>query len=97
MQETRETQVLPLGQKDPLVKEMATRGSILAWKIPWTEDPGQLQSMAQLSTHTHSTYIQWNITQLFKKKKSNEILPFSEMWMDPETDIQGEVKSEREK
>ena len=34
-----------LGQKDPLEKEMATHSSILAWKIPWTEEPGGLQSM----------------------------------------------------
>ena len=40
-----ETWVRPLGQEDPLEKEMATHSSILAWKIPWTEEPGQLQSM----------------------------------------------------
>ena len=36
---------LILGRKDPLVKEMATHSSILAWEIPWTEEPGGLQSM----------------------------------------------------
>ena len=41
----RKTWVQSLGQEDPLEKEMATRSSILAWKIPWTEDPGRLQSM----------------------------------------------------
>ena len=40
-----ETQVRSLGQEDPLEKEMATHSSVLAWKIPWTEDPGRLQSM----------------------------------------------------
>ena len=45
MQETQETQVRSLGGEDPLEKEMATHSSILAWKIPWTEDPGGLQSM----------------------------------------------------
>ena len=35
----------PLGQEDPLEKEMATHSSILAWEIPWAEDPGRLQSM----------------------------------------------------
>ena len=35
----QDTQVLPLGWKDPLKKEMATHSSILAWRIPWTEDP----------------------------------------------------------
>ena len=34
-----------LGQEDPLEKEMATQSSILAWRIPWTEEPGRLQSM----------------------------------------------------
>ena len=41
----RETQVQSLGQKEPLEKEMATHSSILAWRIPWTEEPGELQSM----------------------------------------------------
>ena len=39
-----ETQVRSLGQEDPLEKEMATHSSTLAWKIPWTEEPGRLQS-----------------------------------------------------
>ena len=39
------TQVLSLGWEDPLEKEMATHSSILAWEIPWTEEPGGLQSM----------------------------------------------------
>ena len=41
----QETQVQSLGQEDPLEKEMATHSSILAWRIPWTEEPGGLQSM----------------------------------------------------
>ena len=41
----RETQVQSLGQEDPLEKEMATHPSILAWIIPWTEEPDRLQSM----------------------------------------------------
>ena len=39
-----ETWVQPLGWEDPLEKEMAAHSSILAWKIPWTEEPGRLQS-----------------------------------------------------
>ena len=35
-----------LGQEDPLEEEMATHSSILAWRIPWTEEPGKLQSLA---------------------------------------------------
>ena len=40
----RETRVWFLGREDPLEKEMATHSSILAWRIPWTEEPGRLQS-----------------------------------------------------
>ena len=40
----QETWVLSLGWEDPLEKEMTTHSSILAWKIPWTEEPGGLQS-----------------------------------------------------
>ena len=40
----RETGVQSLGWEDPLEKEMATHSSILAWRIPWTEEPGGLQS-----------------------------------------------------
>ena len=41
----RETQVRSLGWEDPLKKEMATHSSVLAWRIPWTEEPGRVQSM----------------------------------------------------
>ena len=41
----RETWVQSLGLEDPLEKEMATHSSTLTWKIPWTEEPGRLQSM----------------------------------------------------
>ena len=41
----RETWVQFLGQEDPLEKETVTHSSILAWRIPWTEDPGKLQTM----------------------------------------------------
>ena len=40
----QETQVRSLGWEDPLEKEMATHSSILAWRLPWTEEPGELQS-----------------------------------------------------
>ena len=39
----KETQVLSLGQEDPLEKGMAPHSSILAWRSPWTEEPGELQ------------------------------------------------------
>ena len=41
----QEMWVQPLSQEDPLDKGMATHSSILAWEIPWTEEPGRLQSM----------------------------------------------------
>ena len=41
----RETQVGSLGWEDPLEKEMATHSNILSWRIPWTEEPGELQSV----------------------------------------------------
>ena len=49
MQETQERHVQSLVQDDPLEKEMATHSSILAWKIPWTEEPGKLVSMSSQS------------------------------------------------
>ena len=45
MQETQELRVWLLGLEDTLEEEMATHSSILAWKIPWTEEPGGLKSM----------------------------------------------------
>ena len=47
-----ETQVQSLGQEDPLEKEMATHSSILAWRIPWTEETGRLQSLGPQKSDT---------------------------------------------
>ena len=47
-----ETWVQSLGQEDPLGKEMETHSNILAWKIPWTEEPGGLQSMESQKSQT---------------------------------------------
>ena len=60
----RETWVQSLGQEDPWEKEMVTHSSILAWRIPWTEEPGRLQSTGSqrvghdraTSFHFHSHY-----------------------------------------
>ena len=49
----QEMQVRSLGQEDLLEKEMATHFSILAWKIPWREDPGRLQSMGFQNSQTY--------------------------------------------
>ena len=48
----QEMQVWSLGQEDPLEEEMATHSSILAWRIPWTEEPGGLQSMGHKELDT---------------------------------------------
>ena len=48
----QETRVQLLGQGDPLEKEMSTRSSIPAWEIPWTEQPGGLQSMGSQESRT---------------------------------------------
>ena len=45
MQKMQETLGPSLGKEDPIEEEMATHPSVLAWKIPWTEEPGGLQSM----------------------------------------------------
>ena len=48
----QETLVRSLGQEDPLEKEKATHSTILAWRIPWTEEPGRLQSMRLQKSQT---------------------------------------------
>ena len=61
----QKTRIQSLGQEDPLKEEMATHSSILAWEIPWTEQPGRLQTMGLqesdttewLSTHTLISYL----------------------------------------
>ena len=55
--EMQEIQVLSLGWEDPLEKGMVTHSSILAWRIPWTEEPGWLQSMgSQSQTQLNNTH-----------------------------------------
>ena len=49
---TQETQVPSLGQEEPLEKEMATHSSILAWRIPWTEEAAGLQSVGSQKSQT---------------------------------------------
>ena len=59
----RETQVRSLGWEDPLEKEMATHSSTLAWKIPWTEEPGGLQYMgSQRVGHNWATSLHLQCT-----------------------------------
>ena len=58
MQEAQETWIQSLGQEDPLEKETATHSSILIWEIPWTEEPGRLQSMGSQSQIQLSTILE---------------------------------------
>ena len=55
MRKTQETQVQSLGQEYSLEEEIATCSSILAWRIPWTEEPGGLQSMGSKKSQTQLT------------------------------------------
>ena len=67
----QETGVRSLGRKDPLEKEMATHFNILAWRIPWTEEPGRLQSMGVTKSQTglsDFTHIQSHTLKKKKKK-----------------------------
>jgi len=65
-----ETRVQSPGQEDPLEKEMATHSSTFAWKIPWTEEPGRLQSMeSQRAGHDWATSLQcsmWSLQYLIR-------------------------------
>ena len=72
VQESQEMAVWSLGLEDPLEDEMATHSSTLAWKIPWTEEPGGLQSLGlqsgtRLSTHTveHTLLLLFNCSVMF--------------------------------
>ena len=64
----RETRVRSLGWEDPLEKELATHSSTLAWKIPWNEEPGRLQSMgSQRVGHNWATslHFKWTAVSLY--------------------------------
>ena len=66
MQETKETQVRSLGQEDPLEEDMATHSSILAWRIPWTGEPGRLHTVHRIAEldmteMTECAYTHWFI------------------------------------
>ena len=69
MQEMQVMQVGSLGQKDPLEEEMAPHSSTLAWKIPWTEEPGGLQSMGSQRVGHDSIHAQASI--LSSNSKNN--------------------------
>ena len=63
--ETKEMWAGSLGQEDTMEEEMATHSSILAWRIPWTEEPGRLQSKVLQSQTPLSDYAQHRLTIQF--------------------------------
>ena len=73
----RETWVWSLGWEDPQEKEMAAHSSIVAWKIPWTEEPGRLQSMGlQRVRHDWVTEQNWTEVTLFLNEWMDEVAQF---------------------
>ena len=83
----QETWVQSLGREDPLEKEMATHSSIFAWKTPWTEKPGRLQSMGSKRVrhdcatslshkHYHGTFVKTRNQQRYVHTSSTFRLPF---------------------
>ena len=69
----QETWVRSLGWEDPLEKKMATHSSTLAWKIPWTEEPGRLQSIGlQRVGHDWATSLSFFTTELGSKNNNND-------------------------
>ena len=77
MQELQDTRVRYLGPEDPLEKGMATHSSVLAWRIPWTEEPGRLQSVesqrvGQDWSDWARMHKQYKIIFFLKKSKTQE-------------------------
>ena len=76
-----ETQDWPLGREDPLEKEMAPHSSTLAWKIPWMEEPGRLQSMGlQRVRHNWATSLSFKIISHFALHLVPLLLPLTLPW-----------------
>ena len=83
----REPQLQSLGQEDPLEKDIATHSSIFAWRIPWTDEPGWLQSMRRKRDLFHDVFLihgldstVWNILAGSNREKveiENHLLLFS--------------------
>ena len=77
----RETRVRSLGWEDPLEKEMAIHSRTIAWKIPWTEEPGRLQSMGlQRVGHDWATSLHFKATVRKYQSGLNSKSLFSQLW-----------------
>ena len=73
----RETWVRSLGQEDPLEKEMATHSSTIAWKIPWTEEAGRLQSLgSQRVGHNGATSLSLSVLFMVQLTSISNISAF---------------------
>ena len=86
-------QIQSLGQEDPLEKEMATRSSILAWRIPWLEEPGGLQSMGlQRVGHNWSNLalMVLDLDVIEKKSQNMEVRTWTEA-MAPEIELKEHI------
>ena len=92
MQEMQDMWVLSLGQEEPLEKDMATHSSILAWRIPWTEEPGGLQSTGpqrvghnweRVSTHTHTHTLKLQLRQTMMAIRQQQLSSFQK-WIKSE-------------
>ena len=77
MQETQEWQVPSLGQGDPLEEGMATHFSILAWRIPWTKEPGRLQSTKSQTGYSPQGHKEPGITEVTEHTHMHVLLLFS--------------------
>ena len=75
----QETQVQSLGWEDPMEKGMATHSSILAWRIPWTEQPGGLQSMGHKESDTTEGLTQDILTWLYQQRPYFQIRSHSQL------------------
>ena len=75
----RETRVRSLGRKDPLEKEMETHSSTLAWKIPWPEEPGGLQSLgSQRVRHDRANSLSFfHFSYFIKEYLANDYVIFA--------------------
>ena len=93
MQETQETWVQSLSGERPLEKGMATHSSFLAWKVPWTEEPGGLQSMG--SQTIGQDLVRRPLAQdLFLGARTCCLyVPSGPLWQGPYTSVQAEVQS----
>ena len=78
----QETRVQSLGWEDLLEKEMATHSSILAWKIPWTEEPGRLQSVgSQRVGHNCATFTFTTLKASLVAQMAKNLPALQETWV----------------